>query len=198
VWSGLAKARRAVVLAGGVAVVAVAALVTAPHASAATCWQRVIDDWRDGRISGTYSPGCLRAAMRNLPEDLRVYGSAEEDITRVLTRVVDARAHRVLAATATRTSAATTPTPTTKASEPPTPTRMPTRSLAARPPAAPKQTTPKRAAVAAAAPASTEDTSETALAPARTAVAAGALGLVALAAAMTIWRARRRRANRAL
>ncbi len=62
--------------------IATSALVMAPPASASTCWQRVIADWRDGRVDGTYSASCLRDAIRNLPEDLRIYGSAEEDITR--------------------------------------------------------------------------------------------------------------------
>lgn len=68
--------------------IATSALVTAAPASASTCWQRVITDWRDGRIDGTYSARCLQNAIRNLPEDLRIYGSAEEDITRAMNRAV--------------------------------------------------------------------------------------------------------------
>jgi len=65
-------------------VVSACALASAQPAAAATCWQRVLSDWRDGHIDGTYSPSCLRAALQNMPEDIRIYGSAEEDITRLL------------------------------------------------------------------------------------------------------------------
>ena len=59
-------------------IVASAVLATAAPASASTCADRVIADWRDGRIDGTYDARCLRNALRSLPEDLRIYGSAEE------------------------------------------------------------------------------------------------------------------------
>src|SRR5207244_3169730 len=68
--------------------IAASGLVAASPASAATCWQRVIADWRDGRIDSRYSVRCLQDAIRNLPEDLRIYGSAEEDITRAANRAV--------------------------------------------------------------------------------------------------------------
>jgi hypothetical protein len=55
-------------------------------ASATPCWQLVMQDWRDGRIDREYSVQCYRDALANLPEDLRVYGSAERDIKRALTR----------------------------------------------------------------------------------------------------------------
>jgi hypothetical protein len=181
VWFGGASLRRAVALvAAAVAgIAAVTALAAAPSATAATCAQRVISDWRDGRITGAYSPACLRAALRNLPEDLRVYGSAEEDITRALTRAVKPAAHRVLAATATRTNAAR-PRPAAK------PARKAPRSLAGR--KTPTVAVPAPAIAAAAA----KDTGDRALAPARAAVAAGVLGLLALVLAATLWRRRRR------
>ena len=69
-------------------VVISSALSGAPAASGATCAERVISDWRDGHIDGRYRPSCLRAALRNLPEDLRIYGTAEEDITRALNAAV--------------------------------------------------------------------------------------------------------------
>jgi hypothetical protein len=179
VWFGVARAGRALVVAA-VAVVAAASLVAAPRASAATCWERVINDWRDGRIDGTYSSACLRAALRNLPEDLRVYGSAEEDITQALTRSVEPAQYRVLAATATKTRR----TARTSSS---TPARKTTRVLSGR-------AVSKKAGVTAAAAA--KGTGETALAPARTAIAAAVMGLVALALAAAVWRRRRRRASR--
>jgi hypothetical protein len=178
----VASARRAAFLfVVAVACAAAASLLAAPHASAATCWQRVIDDWRDGRITGKYSAECFRAALRNLPEDLRVYGSAEEDITRAMTSAVEQPTHRVLAASTTRTKPAS-PAPAAKHK----PARTTTRSLAGRSPAK----TVKTAAAAAA-----EDTGGTSLAPARTAVAAGIALLMALTLAVALWRMRRRRAT---
>jgi hypothetical protein len=181
------KARRAVLVAAA-ALAAAASLVAAPGVSAATCWQRVISDWRDGHISGTYSAACFRAALRHLPEDLRIYGSAEEDITRALTRAVAAAPHGVLAATATRTKPETKTAPRPAAAS--SPARKPMRSLSGRQAA-------KRPTVAVAARAD-DAGGDSALAPARTAIAAAVLGLVALAVAAVAWRARRRRARQAL
>jgi hypothetical protein len=48
------------------------------------CVSTVLQDWRDGRIDGTYSVGCYRTALAQLPEDLRIYSSAESDIKRAL------------------------------------------------------------------------------------------------------------------
>ena len=49
-----------------------------------SCVAAVLNDWRDGRIDGTYSVGCYQAALAQLPEDLRIYSSAESDIKRAL------------------------------------------------------------------------------------------------------------------
>ena len=58
-------------------VVATGALLSlgAPRVEAAKpCWERVIDDWVDnGRIEGVYSPSCLTAARKHVPEDIRAY-----------------------------------------------------------------------------------------------------------------------------
>jgi len=48
------------------------------------CVSRLLADWRDGRIDGTYSVGCYRTALAHLPEDVRIYSSAESDIKRAL------------------------------------------------------------------------------------------------------------------
>src|SRR5215218_6763993 len=61
-----------------------AALVVAGSAQASTCASRVLADWRDGRIDGTYPVACYREALAALPEDVRVYSSAEDDIIRAL------------------------------------------------------------------------------------------------------------------
>jgi hypothetical protein len=50
-----------------------------------SCASRLIADWRDGgRIDGTYPVSCYRQALAQLPEDVRVYSSAQSDITRAL------------------------------------------------------------------------------------------------------------------
>jgi hypothetical protein len=65
--------------------VGLAALAIAGSAGAAqSCGTRLLDDWRDGRIDGTYSVDCYRQALAHLPEDLRVYSTAQSDITRAL------------------------------------------------------------------------------------------------------------------
>jgi hypothetical protein len=51
------------------------------HASAATpCWKKVLNDWSRGRQIGAYPLHCYRDAIRHLPEDLRDYSSAADDI----------------------------------------------------------------------------------------------------------------------
>ena len=44
----------------------------------------MLNDWRDGRIDGTHSVACYQTALAQLPEDLRIYSSAESDIQRAL------------------------------------------------------------------------------------------------------------------
>jgi hypothetical protein len=76
---------RAIVVA---ALIGTAAALLAPAASQAAtpCWQRLLDDWSGGRIDGDYAAHCYRDALAHLPEDLRVYGTAETDIQRALAR----------------------------------------------------------------------------------------------------------------
>ena len=59
--------------------------VLAPVAAAQPCWQAVISDWADNeRVDGRYKIDCYRDALRNLPEDLRAYSSAPDDIERAM------------------------------------------------------------------------------------------------------------------
>ncbi len=61
----------------------VTALALAAPASSATCAEKLIDDWADNaEIDGTYPIACYRAAINALPEDLRAYSSAADDIRR--------------------------------------------------------------------------------------------------------------------
>jgi hypothetical protein len=57
----------------------------AQKAAAGKCWQRLLNDWYpDGKINGTYPVACYREAIAHLPEDLKAYGEARNDITRAL------------------------------------------------------------------------------------------------------------------
>jgi hypothetical protein len=50
----------------------------------ASCTDRLLEDWRDGRIDGTYPLACYRNAIKKLPVDLAVYSSAPEDIRQAM------------------------------------------------------------------------------------------------------------------
>jgi hypothetical protein len=80
-----------------VAAIAATAVVAPAPAAASSCANAVIADWRDnGRIDKTYPPQCYREAVAALPEDVRVYSSAQNDITRALQgRVEKSAASRV-------------------------------------------------------------------------------------------------------
>jgi hypothetical protein len=66
-------------------VVGLMALAATGTAGAAqSCPTRLLDDWRDGRIDGVYSIACYRQTLAHLPEDVRVYSTAQADITRAL------------------------------------------------------------------------------------------------------------------
>ena len=67
-----------------VAVGLIALALTSTAGAAQTCGSSVLGDWRDGRIDGTYPVACYRQALAGLPEDVRVYSSAQDDITRAL------------------------------------------------------------------------------------------------------------------
>jgi uncharacterized protein (DUF3084 family) len=63
-----------------------AAVAAAPATAAETsCGDAVLEDWHEnGRIDGLYAPRCYRAAVAGLPEDVRVYSSAQDDIGRAI------------------------------------------------------------------------------------------------------------------
>jgi hypothetical protein len=76
-----------------VVAVGLATLAFAGSASASgNCGERVLNDWRDGRLDGTYPVNCYRQALATMPEDVRVYSSAEDDIARALQSRLDAHA----------------------------------------------------------------------------------------------------------
>src|SRR5262245_55661392 len=56
----------------------------ASSAFAKPCWQRLIDDWYDGRIDLVYPRKCIQKALENAPEDIRSYSDLQSDMTRYL------------------------------------------------------------------------------------------------------------------
>jgi hypothetical protein len=77
-----------------IAAVAVAAFVAAPVAGAASCGTAVLRDWADGKLSRTYPVDCYQAALAAMPEDMRSYTTAPDDIRRaLLARIRASRTH---------------------------------------------------------------------------------------------------------
>jgi hypothetical protein len=72
----------------------------------ASCAQAVIQDWVDGRIDSSYAVACYRSALRQLPEDVRTYSSAPEDISRALAARVARPVKAVRSVAVTRAEAA--------------------------------------------------------------------------------------------
>jgi hypothetical protein len=67
------------------AIAAAIALGSPAPATAAACGSKVVADWLDdGRIAAAYAPRCYREALEALPEDVRTYSTAQEDIERAL------------------------------------------------------------------------------------------------------------------
>jgi hypothetical protein len=58
------------------------------------CWKQVLNDWSNGRQIGVYPLHCYRDAIRNLPEDLRDYSSAADDIQAALQAQIAKRTNR--------------------------------------------------------------------------------------------------------
>jgi hypothetical protein len=75
---------RSSILAFAAAILASSLAFAAPARAASSCSAAVIKDWEDGRLDSSYAPDCYRAALRELPEDIRIYSSAQNDINRAL------------------------------------------------------------------------------------------------------------------
>jgi hypothetical protein len=56
-----------------------------PVASKPACADAVLKDWTNGSLGAEYAQDCYYAAIEALPEDLRSYTSAAEDIERAAT-----------------------------------------------------------------------------------------------------------------
>lgn len=82
----MARVRRPPLRAGALALalaLALGVLAWAPPARAIpACAEAVLDDWARGRLRPSYPPPCYEAALEALPEDLRAYTTAAEDIRR--------------------------------------------------------------------------------------------------------------------
>jgi hypothetical protein len=44
----------------------------------------LVADWADGAISNLYPISCYRQALQNMPEDVRLYSNASDEINRAL------------------------------------------------------------------------------------------------------------------
>ena len=53
-----------------------------PVASSSACADAVLDDWTRGALDSVYPPDCYQDAIEALPEDLRAYSTAADDISR--------------------------------------------------------------------------------------------------------------------
>lgn len=73
----------AAVFAAGLVLV-LSGLGAAPTIDERACGRTVLEDWSDGRLDTTYSGPCYLAALDGMPEDLRAYTTAHDDITRAL------------------------------------------------------------------------------------------------------------------
>ena len=62
-----------------------------------TCSSRLLTDWSDGRIDGTYPIRCYRDTLKSLPTDLKIYSSAPDDIAQALSMRIQSRTGRTLA-----------------------------------------------------------------------------------------------------
>lgn len=56
-----------------------------PVADSPSCADPLLADWYDdGVVQGTYDPQCYQDALDALPEDVRIYTTAFEDLSRAL------------------------------------------------------------------------------------------------------------------
>jgi hypothetical protein len=86
--------RRLLMIVALAAVVLASTACTGGYSSAERhCGTALLADWSDGRIDRTYPGPCYLAAIAALPEDLRAYSSARDDITRAMQSAAPSRQH---------------------------------------------------------------------------------------------------------
>ena len=84
----------------------------APAQGAPACGDAVVSDWSDGRIEGRYAPRCYGEALASLPEDVRAYSTAEEEITVALgARIRELRARQAARDDGTTSAGSAGPVP---------------------------------------------------------------------------------------
>jgi hypothetical protein len=110
---------------------AVLAATAGTALAAPACARQVVADWYDnGRVDRLYPPHCYRDAIKTLPEDVRAYSSAKDDIERALQFATRGKSDPGLGAPApppspppppapASPSASPSPAPATTASPPP-------------------------------------------------------------------------------
>lgn len=64
--------------------VSLALLAATPAHATPPCGDAVVSDWADGHIDGRYAPRCYGDALDDLPEDVRAYSTATDDIAQAL------------------------------------------------------------------------------------------------------------------
>ena len=85
---------RTLIVAFALALAAAAALAVvlktrqagASDTTGASCSSRLLHDWSDGQIHGSYPIRCYRRTLHTLPVDLQMYSSAPDDIAQALSR----------------------------------------------------------------------------------------------------------------
>jgi hypothetical protein len=82
------------ILAAVAAGLLVALFLPGQAAAGTPCWKKVLNDWSNGRTIGAYPLHCYRDAIRHLPEDLRDYSSASDDINAALQAQIAKRGER--------------------------------------------------------------------------------------------------------
>ena len=95
------------------AVAPAAANATSAGTAAVPCWKLLLNDWYDGTINKIYAIPCYSAAIKHLPPDLRIYGSAKDDILAARAAAVQKQAAPPEQGHPTTTTAASTTTTTT-------------------------------------------------------------------------------------
>ena len=68
----------------GLAALALTGCGSSAEQAERACGKAVLADWTDGSIDDTYPDPCYLAAIDVLPEDVRAYTSAKDDISRAL------------------------------------------------------------------------------------------------------------------
>ena len=79
--------------------VALALGSAAPAAASTTpCWKVVVSDWyADGRIDNTYPLHCYQDALQHLPEDVKAYADASDEIQRAMQAAIRDNRERLAA-----------------------------------------------------------------------------------------------------